>query len=58
MSRQILKCVRCGSYTMNGICKCGEKTISHKPPKYSPEDKYAYYRRKAKEKEFSDKGLI
>lgn len=27
---------------------CGEKTIFPKPPKYSPEDKYAEYRRKAK----------
>jgi len=34
---------------MKEICGCKEKTISLKPPKYSPEDKYAEYRRKAKE---------
>ncbi len=34
---------------MKEICDCGERSVSHKPPKYSPEDKYASYRRKAKE---------
>jgi len=28
--------------------KCGEKTRLAHPPKYSPEDKFAQYRRKAK----------
>lgn len=31
--------------------KCGKTTIFPKPPKYSPEDKYAEYRRKAKKQE-------
>lgn len=35
---------------MKEHCDCGEKTVSCKPPKYSPEDKYAEYRRKAKER--------
>ena len=37
---------------------CGAKAATPKPAKYSPEDKYASYRREAKKKEFSDKGLI
>jgi len=42
------KCV-CGTYSMEEKCgKCGEKTYSTHPPKYSPEDKFAQYRRKAK----------
>jgi len=28
--------------------KCGEKTRIAHPPKFSPEDKYAKYRRRAK----------
>jgi rRNA maturation protein Nop10 len=34
---------------MEQICSCGAKAITTRPPKYSPEDKYAEYRRKAKE---------
>ena len=33
---------------MKEVCSCGLKTITPKPPKYSPEDKYAKYRRMAK----------
>jgi len=29
---------------------CNEKTITTKPPKWSPEDRYGEYRRKANEK--------
>lgn len=43
----ILKCPNCKKYTLKETC-C-EKTERVKPAKYSPEDKYAYYRRKAKE---------
>ncbi len=53
MTRHILKCVVCGSYTMKEI-HCGKKTISPKPMKYSPEDKYGKYRRQVKK----EKGLI
>lgn len=35
---------------MKEVCDCGGKTFSPKPPKYSPEDKYAEYRRRAKER--------
>jgi H/ACA ribonucleoprotein complex subunit 3 len=49
MAKSILFCSDCKEYTMEQICpRCEKKTIFPKPPKYSPEDKYAEYRRKAK----------
>ncbi len=48
--KKILKCIKCGKYTMKEICSCGEKTISPKPAKYSPEDKFGEYRRLAKKR--------
>jgi len=56
--KHILKCQKCGNYTLSEKCECGGKAIENKPPKYSPEDKYADYRRKVKEKEWKDKNLI
>jgi len=56
--RHILKCVKCNSYGMTEECPCGGKRISPGPAKYSPEDKYAHYRREAKkilEDETADK---
>ncbi|MBT3303802.1 ribosome biogenesis protein [Candidatus Woesearchaeota archaeon] len=44
----IMKCSKCGKYTLEASC-CSKKTVSPRPPKYSPEDKYADYRRKYKE---------
>jgi H/ACA ribonucleoprotein complex subunit 3 len=49
MTRHILKCPKCGQYTMKDACPtCGEKAVIPRPPKYSPEDKFGDYRRKAK----------
>lgn len=45
--KHIMKCPVCGTYTMKEE-HCGQKTLNPKPPKYSPEDKYGGYRRKAK----------
>jgi H/ACA ribonucleoprotein complex subunit 3 len=46
---KLLKCRKCGIYTMREECqKCGSKTGTTHPPKYSVEDKYAKYRRKEK----------
>jgi len=43
------KCKKCNSYTFKEVCpKCGSKTTSPHPPKYSPVDKYGEYRRLAK----------
>jgi len=41
---KIKKCLKCGKYTLKDLC-CGEKTITVKPPRYSPLDKYGKYRR-------------
>jgi H/ACA ribonucleoprotein complex subunit 3 len=49
MARHILKCSECKSYSMNEKCKCSGKAVNPRPPKYSPEDKFGAYRRKAKE---------
>jgi len=48
--RHIFKCKSCNKYTMEETC-CGEKTVESKPAKYSPQDKYAKYRRIYKENE-------
>jgi len=48
MSHHLLKCGHCHNYTMKEQC-CGSATVQLRPPKYSPEDKYGDYRRKAKE---------
>lgn len=48
MATHILKCPSCNSYGLKTSCSCGEKRISPKPAKYSPEDKYGAYRRAAK----------
>ncbi len=43
------KCIACGAYSLSQECrKCGGETRTPHPAKYSPEDKYAAYRRKAK----------
>ena len=58
MTRHIYKCLKCGTYTMKEIGACGNKATIPKPLKYSPDDKYADYRRKAKAKGYAEKGLI
>lgn len=47
--KKILKCQKCKEYTLKEKCACGGTAITIKPPKYSPKDKYAEYRRKAKQ---------
>jgi len=56
--KHILKCSKCGKYTMKQVCECGGKAVLSKPPKYSPEDKYGHYRRKVKKPELIKKGLL
>lgn len=48
--KHILRCTKCGKYTMKEKCGCGGKAVSQKPAKYSPEDKFGKYRRLAKKK--------
>ncbi len=45
--KNLKKCLKCGEYTL-AETHCGS-TVSAYPPKYSSEDKYGEYRRKAKE---------
>jgi len=41
----IRKCPKCGKYTLKDMCdRCGIKTVSAHPPRFSPEDKYVKYR--------------
>ncbi|HHE36907.1 MAG TPA: ribosome biogenesis protein [Candidatus Woesearchaeota archaeon] len=49
----ILKCPKCSSYGLKEKCSCGGIRLRPKPPKYSPEDKYAEYRRKYKKEQKS-----
>ncbi len=55
--KHILKCSKCGKYTLKKIC-CGVKTISPKPAKFSPEDKYGSYRRRVKKDKLVEEGLL
>ena len=57
--KHILKCVKCGKYSMKERCPvCDAECVIVKPAKYSPEDKYAKYRREAKKEELKEKGLL
>ena len=49
--KHILKCEKCGEYSIKETCKCGGKAVNPKPAKYSPDDPYAEYRRKAKKEQ-------
>ncbi|MBU0981002.1 MAG: RNA-protein complex protein Nop10 [Nanoarchaeota archaeon] len=55
---RLLKCKSCDRYTMKEECPCGGKAVLPQPPKYSPQDKYARYRRMAKMEDRSERGLI
>lgn len=55
----IMFCKECEIFTLKEKCpKCENKTILPQPPKYSPDDHYAEYRRKAKEEELKNKGYL
>ena len=44
----ILKCKACNTYGLSVECNCGNRRERVVPPRFSPEDKYAKYRRLAK----------
>jgi len=53
MTKEILRCPKCNIYTLKEKCpKNGEKTLTPKPAKFSPEDKFGGYRRLYKKKHF------
>jgi len=46
MASEILFCTMCKRYTIEETCTvCNAPTVSPKPAKYSPEDRYGHYRR-------------
>ena len=45
---EILRCPKCGEYTIKENCKCGGKAISPLPPKLREGDKWGKYRREFK----------
>jgi H/ACA ribonucleoprotein complex subunit 3 len=55
---RLRKCTDCGQYTMKEKCGQGHDTIAPKPAKFSPEDTYGDYRRKAKEAALKERGLL
>jgi rRNA maturation protein Nop10 len=56
--RDIKYCIACRKHTMNEACDCTLATAPVFPPRYSPQDKYAIYRRKAKEAERKAAGTL
>jgi len=49
MKVEIKQCPKCKEYTLKNTCReCSQQTITPKPAKWSPEDKFGKYRRKAK----------
>ncbi|MBI2144217.1 ribosome biogenesis protein [Candidatus Woesearchaeota archaeon] len=57
--KQIRRCQGCSAYTLMERCgKCSFQAVVPKPAKYSPEDHYAAYRRKAKEEQLRAKGWL
>lgn len=59
MKTSIKFCEKCNQYMLQETCpRCNVKTGNPNPPKYSVEDKYASYRRKAKEEQRISQNLI
>jgi len=45
MKSLMAKCGECGRYTLAEKCpRCGGKTVTVHPARYSPDDRYARYR--------------
>ena len=57
MAKKIMRCVGCKTFTMKTEC-CNAKTIESKPPKFTPEDKYAQYRQEVKQEAWKKEGLL
>ncbi|MCL1979301.1 MAG: RNA-protein complex protein Nop10 [Methanomassiliicoccaceae archaeon] len=57
MRSSFRKCTSCGRYTLNDGCpSCGSATVSPVPVRFSPEDRYGDYRRKAVIEEYGENG--
>jgi rRNA maturation protein Nop10 len=59
MAKHILFCENCKIYTMQPKCKvCDSRTLTTKPPKFSPDDKYQDLKRGVKQEEYKSRGLL
>jgi len=56
--KHIFKCGSCGKYTMKEVCSCGQKTLIARHVRYTPNDKFASYKRKAKIDEYRKRDFI
>ena len=57
--KHIKKCIECKTYTLKLKCqKCGSDTAVPRPAKFSPEDQYGSYRRRAKHDDLKEVGLL
>ena len=57
--KRLRKCLSCGIYTLKQKCpKCNTASNIAAPMKFSPEDKYGSYRRKAKKDGLVKWGLL
>lgn len=57
--KHIMFCPKCRAYTLMDACRsCSSQAVLPKPAKYSPEDPYADYRRRAKEPQLSERGWL
>ncbi len=58
MAEHLYKCSSCKIYTLKKECPaCGKAALLPRPPKFSLQDKYAEYRRKAKKEGLIEKEL-
>lgn len=51
-------CPACRKHTLKDVCDCTLPTAPVFPARYSPQDRYASYRRKAKEAERKAAGVL
>ncbi len=56
---KIRYCPNCKEYTLEEVCpRCGAKTIVKAPPRYSPKENVARYRRKMRREILQKEGLL
>ncbi|MCL2031877.1 MAG: RNA-protein complex protein Nop10 [Methanomassiliicoccaceae archaeon] len=57
MSSSLRKCASCGKYSLESECpSCGSPAGNPAPAKFSPDDRYGDYRRKAIIEEYGENG--
>ncbi|MCG7843970.1 MAG: RNA-protein complex protein Nop10 [Methanomassiliicoccales archaeon] len=52
MKTTLRRCDKCHEYTLKNACpRCGSKTLTPIPPRFSPDDRYGEYRRRARQQQ-------